>query len=128
MPEKIEFTPLTKLTQKDVKRLIIHATRSSIRRAAAVKPFITVPETENCPTLTYIHEVNPITGEEDWSLHALATELTRFILLQLVGTGSSEDSENSSDSEDSTDSSDDSNDEVTDGPSEPSDEPTPEEP
>lgn len=99
---EVKFTPLEKLTTEDVKKMIIHSTRSSIRRAAAIKPFTTVPATDNCPTLTYIHEVDPVTKEESYSIHALSADITRFLLLQHVEDGSSSDS-----SDDSTDSSDD---------------------
>jgi len=97
---EVKFTPLEKLTVDDVKKMIIHSTRSSIRRAAAIKPFTTVPATDECPTLTYIHEVDPVTKEESFSIHALASDVTRFLLLQHVEEGSDSSSEDSADSSD----------------------------
>lgn len=97
---EVKFTPLEKLTAEDVKKMIIHSTRSSIRRAAAVKPFTTVPATDNCPTLTYIHEVDPITKEESFSIHALSADITRFLLLQHVEDASDDSSDDSADSSD----------------------------
>lgn len=88
--EKINLEPLKKLTVEDVQRLTIHATRSSIRRAGAVKPMTVVPGTEEVPTLYYVQEMNPDTKEVEWSIHALSADVTRFLLLQSVNAANSE--------------------------------------
>lgn len=80
----VNLTPLTKLTVDDVKKLTIHSTRSSIRRAAAVKQMVTVPATDEVPTLYYIKEVHPKTKEISWSIHALSAEVSKFLLMQSI--------------------------------------------
>lgn len=88
--EKFDFTPLTQLSVDDVKRLEIHATRSSIRRAAAVKPMVCIPASETVPTLYYIQEVDPKTKEVSYSIHALSVDITRYLLLQGVNSAEAE--------------------------------------
>jgi hypothetical protein len=80
--EKIELVKIQELTLGDINRLIIHSTRSGIRRAADSKPMITVPGTNKVPTLYYILEVNQDTQEEFYSIHALSSDLTKFLLMR----------------------------------------------
>jgi hypothetical protein len=87
--EMINLEPLKELTVEDVQRLVIHATRSSIRRAGAVKPMVVVAASEKVPTLYYVQEMNPETKEVEWSIHALSADVTRFLLLQSVNSANS---------------------------------------
>lgn len=96
-----DFTPITELNEETVKGLIIHATRSSIRRAAAVKPMITIPADEagKLPTLHYVVEavkevVDLKSGETKkvatCSVHALSSEVTKYLLYKSIGETSGE--------------------------------------
>jgi len=78
--DKIELIRIRELTLGDINRLVIHSTRSGIRRAAENKPMITVPGDSKVPTLYYILEVNQESQEEFYSIHALSTDLTKFLL------------------------------------------------
>jgi len=103
-----QVTPLTKLTTEDIDKLILHSTISGLRRAAAVTPkLIRVEGNQDIPTIYYIKGVKD-PNVDDWTQHALVTDVQRYLLRNGV---SSDDSEESVDSTDSSDSSDDSSDE-----------------
>lgn len=83
--ENVNLTPITELTLDNVNQLVIHTTRSSIRRAAAVKPMVTYPATDKVPELHYIQNIDPDTKEVTWSIHALSVEVSKFLLLKSIG-------------------------------------------
>lgn len=82
--KEFKITPITELTEEVVEQLVIHSTRSGIRRASAVKPFVAYPATDKVPALTYVVEDVTEEGEAICSIHALSTDVTKFILLQSV--------------------------------------------
>jgi hypothetical protein len=90
---KLELNKITELTLEDINKLIIHSTRSGIRRAAQEKPMITVPGDDKVPTLHYIREFNPETQEGYYSIHALSSDLTKFLLMRQVSDSSSDNTE-----------------------------------
>jgi hypothetical protein len=73
--------PISALTAEVIKGMVIHTTLSSLRRACAVKESQVVPATDELPQLVYVAEAN---GE--FSIHAMSTELTRFLMLQSIAT------------------------------------------
>jgi hypothetical protein len=79
----ITLTPLTALTDADIKKITIHSTRGSLRRSAGENEMVTVQATSTMPTLYYIFRT--ITGGTEWEIHALASELTQYLLLKSVG-------------------------------------------
>lgn len=95
-------TPVTELSKEFIKDLVLHQTLSSLRRAAGdsvgvrdesnkeVSPGVVVKEgTKKVPTVYYICE-NPLQMEPDqWTVHALISDVQKFLLLGLT-----EDSEN----------------------------------
>lgn len=94
--KKIELVKLQELTAEDINKLIIHSTRSGIRRAAQEKPMVTVPGDDKVPTLYYILEVNQETQEPFYSIHALSADLTKFLLVRQLNNNSSDNTEESS--------------------------------
>lgn len=83
--ETVNLTPIKELTLDNVNQLVIHTTRSSIRRAAAVKPMVSYPATDKVPALYYVQEIDPETKEQSWSIHALSVEVSKFLLLKSIG-------------------------------------------
>jgi DNA-binding SARP family transcriptional activator len=63
---------IEKLTLEDVSRINVHTTLSSLRRALALKSHFIQPESADVPRLYYVTDDN--------SIHALASDLTRFLL------------------------------------------------
>lgn len=86
------FTPWTTLTTTNIATLTIHSTRSSIRRAAAVKMMVTYPESTTLPTLYYIFDgtyTETASGSStilvpNFTVHALAAEISKYLLLKSV--------------------------------------------
>lgn len=76
--------PIDKLTEDVIKSMIIHQTLSSLRRAGSVSPYIQRVEGNlSIPTLFYIKgSRNP--DENDWTIHALMTDVNKFLLADYV--------------------------------------------
>lgn len=94
MESKIELEKITELTDDVVDKMIIHSTRSSIRRAAAVRPTVIVPYNKDTnskvPTLYYILDHDPKEDVDFWTIHALSADVNKFSLLQNVSSSSTE--------------------------------------
>lgn len=74
-----ELTPLAELTADAIKKLIIHSTISSLRRASVNKVVEVVDDIEGMPKLYYHLE-----ADNTWSIHALSTDLSKYLLLQSI--------------------------------------------
>lgn len=73
--------PIKSLTSEIIDNLIIHATLSSLRRAASVTPCVKrVDGDDKLPTLYYIKgSMNP--DVQDWTIHALVMDINKYLLL-----------------------------------------------
>lgn len=96
-----QVTPLTRLTPDDIDKLILHSTISSLRRAASVTPkLIRVEGNQDIPTIYYIKGVKD-PEIQDWTRHALVTDVQRYLLRNGINSDDSDESQDSTDSDDS---------------------------
>lgn len=73
--------PIKSLTSEIIDNLVIHATLSSLRKAANVTPCVKrVDGDDKLPTLYYIKgSANP--DIKDWTVHALVMDINKYLLL-----------------------------------------------
>lgn len=80
MTNDFRLSPYKQLTDELIDSLIIHLTVSSLRRAGSVSPkIIRIEGTRYIPTLYYI-KGSQDSSKNDWSVHALQSDLSRFML------------------------------------------------
>lgn len=80
--KEIKLTPLKELTAEIIKKdLIVHATRSSLRRVAGTRSSIFVPASEKCPDMTYILSADG----KAWVPNVLSVDVNKYLLLKSLG-------------------------------------------
>lgn len=78
-----DFKPITELTPEVISNLKIHPTLSSLRRAISSHPNHRECGNQQVPTLFYVKDQENPDHKDEWSIHALATDLVRFILFNI---------------------------------------------
>lgn len=86
MNKEYIIKPVDKLTEDVVNSIVIHQTISSLRRAGSTSPFIQKVEGNlSIPTLYYI-KGSKDPNEQDWTIHALQSDVIKFLLADYVNT------------------------------------------
>lgn len=86
MNKEYIIKPVDKLTEDVVNSIVIHQTISSLRRAGSTSPFIQKVEGNlSIPTLYYI-KGSKDPNEQDWTIHALQSDVSKFLLADYVNT------------------------------------------
>lgn len=85
--------PIEELTISNVSSIVVHATRSSLRRACSTREYKVVPAVEGIlPDLVYIKE-GEVTDRDQvrslYSIHAIGAELSSILLLMNSATSKS---------------------------------------
>lgn len=76
-----EFKPLKTLTVEDIQQLRIHTTLNGFRNETSTREVKKVPASDTVPTLYYVHVASADGCSLVWEVHALTTDLTRFLLI-----------------------------------------------
>jgi hypothetical protein len=85
-----DFKPITELTPEVISQLRIHPTLSSLRRAIGSHPNHRQGGNQKIPTLFYVKDQENPEHQNEWTIHAIVTDLVRFTLYNInVGEESS---------------------------------------
>lgn len=79
-----EFKPLTELTVETIQQIKIHTTINSFRNETSMKEVRKVDATDTVPTLYYVRNASADGCSLVWEVHAMTTDLTRFLLLHSI--------------------------------------------
>lgn len=85
-----KFEPIKELTLEIIDGIKIHTTQSSLRNAVAMLDVKMVPGSESMPTLYYACEKNPESGNFEWTIHAIAGDITRYLLMHSITSADNE--------------------------------------
>lgn len=78
-----DVTPVKVLTDEVIDKMVIHATVSELRRSIGIYPVKKVDGNRFIPTLYYICDC--IDENSPWSIHALVTDISRYLLYSSIG-------------------------------------------
>lgn len=78
-----DFEPITELTPEVISKMRIHPTLSSLRRAIGSHPNHRQGGNQKVPTLFYVKDQENPEHKNEWSIHAIVTDLVRFTLYNI---------------------------------------------